>query len=55
MYVYRNNPDHVNICILVLVPHVGTATLKTRNRMAKLAAENVLAGLEGTPLPTPAF
>jgi phosphoglycerate dehydrogenase-like enzyme len=35
---------------LVLTPHIGSATLTTRTRMAKLAVENLLAGLAGRPL-----
>lgn len=37
----------------VLLPHVGSATIKTRTAMAILAAENLIAGLEGTPMPAP--
>lgn len=36
---------------LVLTPHIGSASIATRTRMADLAAENLLAGLEGRPLP----
>ena len=36
---------------LLLVPHVGSATHRTRERMAGLAVENLLAGLAGRPLP----
>ncbi|MCX7635412.1 MAG: D-glycerate dehydrogenase [Syntrophales bacterium] len=32
---------------VVLLPHVGSATVATRIRMAQLAAENLLAGLAG--------
>ncbi|XP_063244144.1 glyoxylate reductase/hydroxypyruvate reductase-like [Bacillus rossius redtenbacheri] len=35
----------------VVVPHLGSATLKTRTDMAVLAAQNIIAGLEGRPLP----
>jgi lactate dehydrogenase-like 2-hydroxyacid dehydrogenase len=35
----------------VVVPHVGSATVPTRDRMAVLAAENLLAGVRGEPLP----
>jgi glyoxylate reductase len=31
----------------VLVPHLGSATHATRGRMARVAAENIVAGLEG--------
>ncbi len=36
---------------LVVAPHVGSATVATRDAMATIAAENLLAGLEGRPLP----
>ncbi|MFL5329448.1 MAG: 2-hydroxyacid dehydrogenase [Gemmataceae bacterium] len=36
---------------LVVAPHVGSATFATRDRMATLAAENLIAGLAGKPLP----
>jgi glyoxylate reductase len=36
---------------VVLTPHVGSASVATRIRMADLAVENLLAGLEGRALP----
>jgi lactate dehydrogenase-like 2-hydroxyacid dehydrogenase len=36
---------------VVLLPHVGSATVQTRTRMAVLAARNLAAGLRGEPLP----
>jgi glyoxylate reductase len=36
---------------VVLLPHVGSATVETRTRMAVMAAENLLAGLGGDPPP----
>jgi lactate dehydrogenase-like 2-hydroxyacid dehydrogenase len=36
----------------LIVPHVASATRATRGRMATMAAANLLAGLEGRPLPT---
>ncbi len=36
---------------LVVVPHIGSATRTARERMADLAVENLLAGLDGRPLP----
>ena len=36
---------------LVVAPHVGSATVATRDAMATIAAENLLAGLQGRPLP----
>ena len=35
----------------LIVPHIGSATHQTRGRMAELACENLLAGLEGKRLP----
>ena len=36
---------------VVLAPHVGSATTATRDRMAELAAESIVAALAGKPLP----
>jgi len=36
---------------LVLTPHIGSATVRTRTRMADLAVENLLAGLRGERMP----
>lgn len=46
-------PDHpLYACPnLLVVPHIGSATVGTRRRMAELAANNVLAALEGRSLP----
>ena len=53
--VYENEPhltpglaDLENV---VLLPHVGSATVETRTRMAMISAENLLAGLRGDPPP----
>jgi glyoxylate reductase len=35
----------------LIVPHIGSATRGTRRRMAEMACENLLAGLQGKPLP----
>jgi glyoxylate reductase len=40
---------HLPNCIVV--PHVASATISSRNRMAIMAAENLLAGLHGERLP----
>ena len=32
---------------LLLLPHIGSASTETRDRMAKLAADNVLDALAG--------
>jgi glyoxylate reductase len=49
--VYENEPalapGLVELENVVLLPHVGSATLETRVKMASLAAENLRAGLEG--------
>ena len=37
----------------LIVPHVASATERTRDRMAEKAARNLLAGLRGEPLPDP--
>jgi phosphoglycerate dehydrogenase-like enzyme len=36
---------------LLAVPHVGSATVATRERMADMAVDNLLAGLAGDPMP----
>ncbi|GMA49839.1 D-glycerate dehydrogenase [Alicyclobacillus contaminans] len=36
---------------VLITPHIGSATHETRHRMALLAAENLMAGLDGKPLP----
>jgi glyoxylate reductase len=49
--VYENEPE---LCAglaeldnVVLLPHMGSATIETRTRMAGMACENLLAGLAG--------
>jgi glyoxylate reductase len=37
---------------LIVLPHVGSATHATREAMAGLAADNLLAGLRGEPMPS---
>ncbi|HWH95205.1 MAG TPA: D-glycerate dehydrogenase [Baekduia sp.] len=39
---------------LLVLPHIGSATRTARSRMAHLAVDNLLAGLDGRPLPHPA-
>jgi glyoxylate reductase len=36
---------------LVLAPHIGSASIDTRSYMADLSVDNLLAGLEGRPMP----
>ena len=38
---------------LLVVPHVGSATVRTRARMAEMAVENLLAALDGRAMPYP--
>jgi phosphoglycerate dehydrogenase-like enzyme len=35
----------------VILPHIGSATVETRQAMADIAVNNLLAGLHGRPLP----
>uniref|UniRef100_A0A182VTS2 Glyoxylate reductase/hydroxypyruvate reductase n=1 Tax=Anopheles minimus TaxID=112268 RepID=A0A182VTS2_9DIPT len=37
----------------VVIPHLGSATVQTRNNMAEIAALNVLAGIAKTPMFSP--
>ena len=45
--------DHplLELANLVITPHLGSAAGRTRRRMAEMAVQNLLAGLEGRPLP----
>jgi glyoxylate reductase len=36
---------------LLVVPHIGSATVRTRHRMTEIAVANLLAGLAGEPMP----
>ena len=36
---------------ITVTPHIASSTVETRDAMAKLAAENILAGLNGEPMP----
>ena len=47
--------DHplVGLDSCLIVPHIASASLATRAKMAEMAAANVLAGLRGERLPTP--
>jgi glyoxylate reductase len=38
---------------LLVLPHVGSATVRTRARMAAMAVDNLLAALDGRPMPYP--
>lgn len=55
--VYENepklNPQLYKLNNVVLLPHIGSATVEARSAMAKLAAENVIAVLKGKKALTP--
>jgi glyoxylate reductase len=47
--------DHplVGLDNCLVVPHIASASFATRDRMASMAAANLLAGVRGDRLPTP--
>ncbi len=49
--VYEYEPEITKELFLmpnvVLLPHIGSATIETRNKMSEMVARNVIAGLEG--------
>ncbi len=47
------DPDHPLLTLpnVTVVPHIGSASVRTRNQMAEIAAANLLAGLRGAALP----
>jgi len=49
----RVHPGLIGLSNVVLAPHIASASLETRLRMATLAVENCLAVLEGSTPPTP--
>ena len=57
--VFEHEPDvHPELLKLenvVLLPHLGSATVETRTAMALLACDSVLAVLDGQQAPTPSF
>ncbi|KAI5637771.1 d-isomer specific 2-hydroxyacid dehydrogenase, NAD binding domain-containing protein [Phthorimaea operculella] len=49
-------PKHHKLLTLpncYVLPHIGTATISTRSKMASIAARNIVAGLEGKPMECP--
>ena len=46
----RNHPL-LGLTNVVITPHLGSASNRTRNRMMQMTVENLRAGLEGKPLP----
>ncbi|OAA22140.1 D-glycerate dehydrogenase [Kosmotoga sp. DU53] len=57
--VYENEPEVPyalkELDNVVLLPHIGSATVETRNNMAVLVAKNILAVLEGKKPLTPVY
>ena len=47
------HPGLLELDNVVLMPHLGSATIETRTAMATLAAENALAVIRGEPPKTP--
>jgi len=47
------HPDLLDLENVVLIPHLGSATIETRTAMGVLAARNALAILQGAAPPTP--
>jgi len=47
-------PDHelLHLPNCVVAPHIASATVHTRNEMARICAENLIAGLSGKPMPS---
>jgi glyoxylate reductase len=46
------NPNLLALENVVVIPHLGSATVDTRDAMGALAVENVFAALDGTRPPT---
>ncbi len=55
--VYEREPELTagltDLANVVLLPHLGSATVETRGRMAGLAAINAIAAVRGEPVPHP--
>jgi glyoxylate reductase len=47
------HPDLLELDNVVLLPHLGSATIETRTAMGVLAAQNAIAVLDGADPPTP--
>lgn len=50
--MHADNPL-LNMPTVAVLPHIGSATVETRNAMSLRAAENIIAGLKGERLPYP--
>ncbi len=57
--VYQNEPNFNSelkkLENVVLLPHIGSATIEARNKMAELSADNVIAVLKGRKAITPVY
>ena len=55
--VYQDEPnvpeEMIKMDNVVLLPHIGSATVETRSKMGHLVIENLVAHFEGKPLVTP--
>jgi phosphoglycerate dehydrogenase-like enzyme len=49
----RDDDPLLSLHNVIIVPHIGSATRETRARMALMAADNLIAGVSGQPLPNP--
>lgn len=49
------NPELLKFQNVLVMPHLGSATIEARNGMAELAAKNVINVLKGKPALTPVF
>jgi lactate dehydrogenase-like 2-hydroxyacid dehydrogenase len=49
----RVSPALIQMENVTLLPHLGTACLKVREAMGLMAVDNLIAALEGRPLPNP--
>lgn len=49
------SPDHplVGLANCIILPHIGSATIASRDAMANICVDNLLAGLSGNPLRCP--
>lgn len=54
--VFSNEPhvpqEYISMDNVVLLPHIGSATLETRTKMGQLVIDNILAHFDGKPLLT---
>lgn len=48
----RKKPCLTYFCLAVVLPHIGSATYSTRGVMSVLTANNLLAGLTGSEMPS---